>query len=466
MSYSNPIPNRRFEQFLVLLFLAFPPIGGLMVLWNSLQDPPKFWATVGWLAYIALAIGAHIKYVRPYFRRFPVVSSYKELTERSKSLRDRHPAPVRRAWMSRILRSAYRLGFAALLVPPFWALFALHGHHFGWFLGGYIVCGLGITVGYHRIGTHPSFKAPAWVKFILLAMGSMAMQGPAAEWLKKHSKHHAFGETTADPHSPYIFDETKRGIFKEQVWSFLHSFVMWAFREPALVRPRGMDVEVWREQLLANPPSMDKFKFREDDAYHWEVRDENGNVVVTTESLVKKRWGKLVDTIVKIEKDSVVQFVSHPVVYLSLLAISIFLPTLFGISAWETLARLCFLSWVTFCVNSVCHLWGEQPFVTPDNSRNNAVIEILALGEGGHNTHHKAALWARHGIFAWQWDIAAIFIKGLTHLGLASEMKLPTRHQIIRSWILWRQREPDMQGYKSPAATPAPAGGLTVEAAA
>lgn len=454
MSYSNPVPDRRFEQFLVLVFLSLPPIGGLMVLWNALKNPPMFWQTVGWIAYVALTIGAHIKWVRPFFRRFPVVATYKELSSRAKPLSARHPGPVRKAWTNRIMRSAYRLAFTALLAPGFVALYQLHGHHFIWFIVGYAVCGLGITVGYHRIGTHPSFKAPAWVKFILLAMGSMAMQGPAAEWLKKHSKHHAFGETTADPHSPYIFDETKRGIFKEQVWSFLHSFVMWAFREPALTRPKHLSVEEWKENLLANPPDMAKFKFRDEDAYHWEVRDENGTVIVTTESLVKKRWAKLVDTIINIENDKVVQLVSNPVVYLVLLGISIFGPTFFGISAWESLARLLFLSWVTFCVNSVCHLWGEQPFVTPDNSRNNAVIEILALGEGGHNTHHKAALWARHGIFAWQWDIAAHFIKFLTVVGLASDMKLPTKQQIVRSWVQWRQREPDMQGYSSPSPVP------------
>ena len=88
----------------------------------------------------------------------------------------------------------------------------------------------------------------------------------------------------------------------------------------------------------------------------------------------------------------------NPLVYLSILSISVFAPWyLGGITVWESLARICFLNWITFCVNSVCHLWGEQPFLTPDNSRNNAVIEIFAMGEGGHNTHHKSELWAQHG---------------------------------------------------------------------
>lgn len=441
-------PNRTFEKTLVLIFLALPPLGGLMVLYNALQDPPKFWMTVGWLAYITLLVGVHIKWIRPVFRRFPWVSSYKELRVRTERIKDRFPKAARHAWTQRILRSSYRIGFALLLAPGFYGLWALHKHHFLWFLAGYAVAGFGVTVGYHRIGTHPSFKAPAWLKGTLLAMGSMAMQGPASEWLKKHSKHHAFGETTADPHSPYVFDETKRGMFMEQVNSFLHSFMMWAFREPSLARPKGMPIDEWKQHLLNNAPDPKTFRYRDEDAAHWEVRDDSGKVIVTTETLIQKRWGKLVDTIVQIEQDPVVKFVSNPIVYIGLLVISVAAPYwLGGISMWESLARICFLNWVTFGVNSVCHLWGEQPFVTPDNSRNNAVIEILALGEGGHNTHHKSEIWARHGVFAWQFDPAAVFIQTLGLLGLAKDIKLPTRYQIVRSWIQWRKREPEMQGY-------------------
>jgi len=447
LAYSNPESNRRFEQFLVLLFIAAPPIGGLIVLGYALKNPTVLGWTIGILAYISLLVGAHIKWVRPYFRRFPWVANYSEIRAAKEMLNGEHPKLLRRAMWHRVLRSAYRIGFFLLLAPAFYGLYYFHGHHFIWFLAGYAVCGFGITVGYHRIGTHPSFKAPNWVRAILLGMGSCAMQGPASEWLKKHSKHHAFGETSADVHTPYVFDETKRGIFKEQVFGFLHSFVMWAFREPSLMRPKHMTVEQWKAHMLANPPDAATFRYRDSDAYHWEVRDKDGKIVVSTETLIQKRWARLVDTIVGIENDKVVQGISHPLVYVSILTVSVAAPWyLGGITIWESLARICFLNWVTFCVNSVCHLWGEQPFRTPDNSRNNAVIEILALGEGGHNTHHKSELWAQHGIFAWQFDLSAHLIKGLRLVGLASDLRLPSRQEIVRSWIQWRQREPDAQG--------------------
>jgi|GEM_PF-292155 len=443
----HSISNRRFEQFMVLVFLLLPPIGGLMVLAKVLSNPTKFGLSLLYLGAIIAVVGIHIKWVRPYFRRYPWVATYRELAQRSKPLKARHPKLVAQAYRHRLMRSGYRILITALVLPPFYGLYTVYGHHFLWFFFGYLVCGFGITVGYHRIGTHPSFKAPVWVRGFLLAMGSCAMQGPASEWLKKHSKHHAFGETTADPHSPHIFEDTKRGIFKEHVMSFLHSFIMWAFREPSLRRPPKMGIEEWRKHLLANPPSMETFRFREEDRYHWEVRDKNGNIVQSTEQMVQRRWNKLVDTLVKIEQDKTVQFVSHPLVYLSILGASIFAPYyLGGISGWESLARICFTSYVTFCVNSMCHIWGEQPFKVPDNSRNNAVVEILGLGEGGHNTHHKAELWARHGVFSWQFDPSAYFIRGLSKIGLAWDLNLPTREQIVSYWRQWRRREPDAQG--------------------
>lgn len=447
MAYTNPLSNRRFEQFLVLVFLLAPPIGGLAVLAHAIGNPTIFGWTLVWLGWIIAIVGAHIKWMRPYFRRYPWLVSLKELSERGSAAAKRHPKLVRHAWMTRILRLSYRVLVAVAIAVPFVALYRLHGHHFGWFLAGYAVCGFGITIGYHRVGTHPSFKAPNWLRGLFLTMGSMAMQGPASEWLKKHSKHHAFGETTADVHSPYVFEDSKRGIFVEQVRSFLHSFMMWAFREPSLVRPKGMSIEDWKEKLLANPPDAKTFKFREEDRHHWEVRDPDGKVIVTTETLINKRWARLVDTLVKIEKDKVVTFVSSPFFYVAALAVSLGGPCFFGITVWESLARLLFLNWTTFGVNSICHIWGETPFEVPDNSRNNAIIEILALGEGGHNTHHKAELWAQHGVFAWQTDFSAWVIKGLRSVGLASQVNLPTKHQVVSSWIAWRKREPAMQGY-------------------
>ncbi len=49
-------------------------------------------------------------------------------------------------------------------------------------------------------------------------------------------------------------------------------------------------------------------------------------------------------------------------------------------------------------VNSVCHLYGDQPFDSRDQSRHSWWVAILTWGEGWHNSHHKCPKSALHGI--------------------------------------------------------------------
>ena len=50
---------------------------------------------------------------------------------------------------------------------------------------------------------------------------------------------------------------------------------------------------------------------------------------------------------------------------------------------WGGLARVFLVHHVTWSVNSACHLWGLRPYKSEDESRNNVVFGILAMGEGG-----------------------------------------------------------------------------------
>ncbi|HEX6109889.1 MAG TPA: acyl-CoA desaturase [Ktedonobacteraceae bacterium] len=78
-----------------------------------------------------------------------------------------------------------------------------------------LLAGLGVTVGYHRMLTHRSFEPHPVVKFIFLALGSMAVEGPALEWAATHIKHHAHSDREGDPHSP--------------VEGFWHAHMGWLF---------------------------------------------------------------------------------------------------------------------------------------------------------------------------------------------------------------------------------------------
>jgi stearoyl-CoA desaturase (delta-9 desaturase) len=89
--------------------------------------------------------------------------------------------------------------------------------HIVMFVVGFIVTGLGITIGFHRLLTHRSFETHPVVKAVLLIFGSMAVEGPAISWVANHTKHHAFSDLPGDPHSP------KDGLLHAH-WGWLFHF--------------------------------------------------------------------------------------------------------------------------------------------------------------------------------------------------------------------------------------------------
>ena len=66
----------------------------------------------------------------------------------------------------------------------------------------YLLTGLGICVGFHRLLTHRSFVAAWPVRCCLLALGSMAVEGDAVYWAAPHLEHHARSDRPGDAHRP------------------------------------------------------------------------------------------------------------------------------------------------------------------------------------------------------------------------------------------------------------------------
>ena len=96
-----------------------------------------------------------------------------------------------------------RVALALFIVVPFLAVIAAipvaWGGWLGWsdvviFLLMYTVTLHGITVGFHRLFTHKSFKPNRAVKNTLAILGSMAIQGPVVRWVADHRKHHKFSD--------------------------------------------------------------------------------------------------------------------------------------------------------------------------------------------------------------------------------------------------------------------------------
>src|ERR1043165_9230946 len=95
---------------------------------------------------------------------------------------------------------------AAALVAGGWLAWggALHWHDLVVLAITYTLTGLGITVGYHRLFTHRSFKTTRPLRALLAVLGSMAVEGPVDEWVATHRQHHRFSDHAGDQHSPHV----------------------------------------------------------------------------------------------------------------------------------------------------------------------------------------------------------------------------------------------------------------------
>src|SRR5688500_20153498 len=52
----------------------------------------------------------------------------------------------------------------------------------------YVLTGLGVTVGFHRLLTHRSFQVPKPLDYIFAVLGSMAGPGPVMSWGAGHPR--------------------------------------------------------------------------------------------------------------------------------------------------------------------------------------------------------------------------------------------------------------------------------------
>lgn len=97
----------------------------------------------------------------------------------------------------------------------------------------YTFSALGLTVGFHRMLTHHSFRPHPAVKLVLLILGCMAVEAPPIEWAATHIKHHALSDHEGDPHSPM------EGLF--------HAHLGWLFKD------RFADPQQYCRHLLKDP---------------------------------------------------------------------------------------------------------------------------------------------------------------------------------------------------------------------
>jgi len=92
---------------------------------------------------------------------------------------------------------------------------------------------------------------------------------------------------------------------------------------------------------------------------------------------------------------------------------------------WGFLVSTIAVVHATFLINSLAHVWGSRRYDTADQSRNNALLAVLTLGEGWHNNHHYYMSSARQGFFWWELDASYYSLLLLARLGVVSNVRVP-----------------------------------------
>jgi stearoyl-CoA desaturase (Delta-9 desaturase) len=295
--------------------------------------------------------------------------------------------PIAHETSERIVRTiVFGVPPAALLVAGWLAWGgSLHWHDLVVLAITYTLTGLGVTVGYHRLFTHRSFKTTRGVRAVLAVLGSMAVEGPVIEWVSTHRKHHAYSDHPGDPHSPHV-DEAPG--WRGALHGLAHAHVGWMFRGKDMANPAR-----YAKDLLADRD----LRFINRTFPLWVVAGlalPFGLGVALTGTVTGGLTGLL----------------------------------------WGGAVRLFLLHHVTFSINSLCHFFGQRPFATGDESRNLGWLAPFAFGEAWHNNHHAFPTSARHGLGRRQIDPSAWLIAGLERCHLAWDVIRisPARQQAKR----------------------------------
>jgi stearoyl-CoA desaturase (Delta-9 desaturase) len=234
----------------------------------------------------------------------------------------------------------------------------------------YVLTGFGVTIGYHRLFTHRSFKTGPVLRAILAILGSAAIEGPVISWVADHRKHHAFTDVQGDPHSPHVDHGVGvRGALR----GLVHAHIGWLF-----VHDQRGARDRYAPDLMADPV----MRFVDRWFYVWAV----GGVAVAF-GLGWVLGGSLEAALTAL--------------------------------LWGGAIRLMLLHHVTFSINSICHVFGRKRFETGDESRNVFWLSLITFGESWHNNHHAFPTSARHGMGRWELDPSALVIRGLARVGLA-----------------------------------------------
>jgi stearoyl-CoA desaturase (delta-9 desaturase) len=249
----------------------------------------------------------------------------------------------------------------------------------GLLFGFWLLTGIGITAGYHRLFAHRTYRTTPAVGVLLVILGSMSGRGSMISWAAMHRRHHELADKQGDMHSPNLHGTG----FWQRLHGFLHSHYSWMLKHE-----------------YPNVPH-----------YVPDLLRDNGLVWASRNYMIWVSLGLLIPTAI----GGVVSASWSG-------ALTGFL--------WGGAVRMFVVEQSMSSLNSILHLIGSQPFKLEENSRNNVLLGALVWGEGWHNNHHAFPNSASFALKPYAFDIGYWFIRLLSATGLAWDVRVPTKEQI------------------------------------
>ncbi len=230
---------------------------------------------------------------------------------------------------------------------------------------------LGVTIGLHRLLSHRAFKCHKLVEYFFVFGAYLAYEGAPIWWATIHRTHHKYVDTPLDPHSP------KQGI--------AHAYFFYRdFKYPPHMSPEKQCPDLMKDPI-----------------YVWLEQGKDW----------KLGYAKCVS--------------------INLL----FRAMLFYFFGWECMLASFlggFLAWnVPLILNIVCHIprLGYKNFHINDDSVNNALFAVLAMGDGWHNNHHAFPGSSQMGAKKHEFDMSWFVLKCLQKVGLVYSINESISHR-------------------------------------
>jgi len=225
---------------------------------------------------------------------------------------------------------------------------------------------MAITLGYHRLFSHFSFKTNSFITFLCLFLGAATLESSAIRWVCQHRDHHAYLDREGDP---YNINE-----------GFFHAYVGW----------------LW---------------FREHRFNYHNVKDLIKNRLIKSQHRYYPIWVLLAG------------------IFLPTLS-GLMTNDLVGSFFLLVIARMTIVHHNTFFVNAVCHSFGKKTYNSASSARDLWPAAFITHGEAFHSFHHRFPIDYRNGVRWYHWDPTKWLIALLAYFGFAWNLKRVPQAQI------------------------------------